>query len=107
MSADYADDHARESENSGQGGAHGERCCQGGRHRQSRTDAQDLQRDGVVVEDGRRKMTQIATGHGWPSFFLKRSRNGPKPCSPSQNLTRFDTPMLERVAPLIASTSKG
>src|SRR5690606_28412930 len=71
--------------------------------RQSRADTQDLQGNGVVVENGiDNDSFDFHSGHASPDFRLER--NLAKPSSPIQKRMRLSTPRVVRVAPDRPST---
>src|SRR5690606_7598692 len=84
--------------------AHGQRRGKRGGDGERRADAKDLQRHRVGVDDRRENMPEICAAHREASL-RSVSRNGPKPFSPSQKRTRLATPVAERVAPVMPSTS--
>src|SRR5690606_2425809 len=86
--------------------AHGERGRQRGGDGKRGADTEDLQRDRVSVDDRSGQMAKAGARHSSYTLpSLRLARNGPKPLSPSQKRTRLETPIEERVAPVMPSTS--
>src|SRR5690606_13055058 len=102
--AHQADEEARGGHREGQCCGHGQRGRERGGDGERRADAEDLKRDRIAVDD-REKDVPEAGAHGYALPSRKLARNGPKPSAPSQKRTRLETPMEERVAPVMPSIS--
>src|SRR5690606_20200601 len=103
MVADQRHEQVGEGGYQGQRNAHHQGHLHAGGDRQGRADTENLQGDGVVIENG--FDDDILDFHGdqaSPDFRL--DRNWAKPRSPIQNLIRLSMPRVVRVAPDRPST---